>query len=49
MVYEDLAIKYGDTFLNKKLIDLYKEDEAILDSIIEPNEPIPNGSNQEQN
>lgn len=49
MVYEDLAIKYGDTFLNKKLIDLYKEGEAILDSIIEPNEPIPNGSNQEQN
>ena len=49
MVYEDLAIKYGDTFLNKKLIDLYKEGEAILDSIIEPNEPIPNGPDQKQN
>ena len=49
MVYEDLAIKYGEGFLNKKLIDLYKEGEAILNSIIEPNEPIPNGSNQKQN
>ena len=47
MVYEDLAIKYGDSFLTKSLIDLYKEGEAILDNLIEPT--IPNGSNQEQN
>ena len=49
MVYEDIAEKYGDKFLDKKLIDLYKEGEAKLKDIIEPNEPIPNGSNQEQN
>lgn len=50
MVYEDLALKYGESFLTKPLIDLYKEGEIILNSIIEPTlEPIPNGSNQEQN
>jgi hypothetical protein len=50
MVYEDLAFKYGESFLTKPLLDLYKEGETILNSIIEPNtEPIPNGSNQEQN
>lgn len=44
MVYEDLAIKYGDSFLTKSLIDLYQEGEQRLSSLIEPN-----GSNQEQN
>lgn len=47
MVYEDLAIKYGNSFLTKSLIDLYKEGEAILDNLIEPT--IPNErSNQIQ-